>query len=98
AHPLALRTNRIRAANRVALSLLCASLFGFAPSLAAQPTEHGLDIRAQGFSFNVKEPRGWLVDSTIAREFAAHVILYPVAGDPRSPRTPLIRLIVWNKD
>ena len=78
--------------------LSSAVLCGSAPAAAGQPPEPGLDVRADGLSFIVKEPRGWFVDSTIAHEFGAKVIFYPVAGDPRSPGTPLIRVIVRNRD
>jgi hypothetical protein len=95
---LAVPSARPRAVKSLALSLLFPVLCGLAPPAAAKPQEPGLDVRADGLSFIVKEPRGWFVDSTIAREFGAKVIFYPVAGDPRSPRTPLIRVIVRNKD
>lgn len=45
----------------------------------------------------MKEPPGWFVDSTIAREFGANVILYPTARDPHLPDTPVIRLFVTKK-
>lgn len=64
---------------------------------AGEPRRHVLDFSGKGAAFVVKEPPGWFVDSTIAREFGADVILYPVTGDPRSPRTPLIRVLVTNK-
>jgi hypothetical protein len=76
-----------------------AVLCGSGPAAqAAQPPEPGLDIRAAGLSFTVKEPRGWFADSTIAHEFGATVIFYPVAGDPRSAGTPVIRVILRNRD
>ena len=45
----------------------------------------------------MREPSGWLVDSTIARAFGADVVLYPVSGDPHSADTPVIRLVLANK-
>ena len=78
--------------------LSSAVLCGSGPAGAGQPPEPGLDIRTDGLSFIVKQPRGWFADSTIAHEFGAKVIFYPVAGDPRSPETPVIRVIVRNKD
>ena len=90
--------HRIR--SRSCLNLVLASLaviLGSAPVAAGEPRSHVLDFHGEGFAFVVEEPRGWFVDTTIAREFGADVIAYPVAGDPRSPATPLIRVLVMKK-
>jgi len=46
-------------------------------SIAGEPKRHVLDVYGDGFAFEVTEPPGWFVDSTIASEFGADVILYP---------------------
>lgn len=95
AFPFDTRPCRKAVAPRVAafaLSLL--SLPAPGPALAR---DHVLGIRGEGFSYAVKEPSGWLVDSTIAREFGVDAILYPVSGDPHSADTPVIRVVLANK-
>jgi hypothetical protein len=62
-----------------------------------EPRRHVLEVRGDGFSFEVREPSGWFVDSTIAGEFGASVICYPANRDPYSPGTPLIRVVVEKK-
>lgn len=74
-----------------------AMMLGPVPIVASQPKRHVLDFSGKGSAFVVKEPPGWFADSTIAREFGADVIFYPVTGDPHSPGTPLIRVLVLNK-
>jgi hypothetical protein len=64
---------------------------------AGEPKRHVLDFSGRGSAFVVKEPPGWFADSTIAREFGADVIFYPVTGDPHSPGTPLVRVLVMKK-
>lgn len=97
AHLVEVQFHRTLAAQRLAAIVLCASLFGLVSTALGQPRDHVLDIHGEGFSFVVKEPPGWLVDSIIAREFGANVIFYPVTGDPHSPGTPVIRVVVSNK-
>jgi hypothetical protein len=65
--------------------------------VAAQPKRPVLDFYGEGSGFVLREPPGWFVDTTIAREFGADVIVYPVAGDPRSSSTPVIRVVVMIK-
>ena len=64
---------------------------------AGEPKRHLLDVYVDGFAFEVKEPPGWFVDSTIASEFGASVIFYPTTRDPHSPGTPIIRIVVAKK-
>jgi hypothetical protein len=64
---------------------------------AGEPKRHVLDVYGDGFAFEVTEPPGWFVDSTIASEFDASVILYPTTRDPHSPGTPVIRVAVAKK-
>jgi hypothetical protein len=85
------------AAQRLGAIVLCASFFGPMSTAMGQPRHHVLDVYGEGFSFAVKEPPGWFADTTIASEFAANVIFYPVTGDPHSPGTPTIRVVVSNK-
>ncbi len=74
-----------------------AVVLGSAPIAAGESKRRVLDFHAEGFAFVVNEPPGWFVDTTIAREFGADVIVYPVAGDPRSSGTPVIRVLVMKK-
>jgi hypothetical protein len=81
---------------KLLLGILAIS-FGHVSTVAAEPAHHVLDFSGEGYAFVVKEPPGWFVDTTIAREFGADVIFYPVARDPRSSDTPVIRVIVKKK-
>jgi len=76
---------------------LLAGLLASAPSAAGEPRRHVLQVEADGLAFELSEPPGWFVDSTIAREFGAAVVLYPETGDPRSPGTPVMRVAVARK-
>lgn len=83
---------------RIALALVLWAGFLRPVAIAAdEPKRHVLDVYGDGFAFEVTEPTGWFVDSTIASEFGASVILYPAAGDPHSPGTPVIRIVVAKK-
>ena len=64
---------------------------------AGEPRRHVLDVYGDGLAFEVREPPGWFVDSTIASEFGASVIFYPTTRDPHSPDTPVIRVVVARK-
>jgi len=77
--------------------LLSAVALGPVPTATGEPRRHVLEVRGDGFSFEVREPSGWFVDSTIAGEFGASVICYPVNRDPHLPGTPLIRVVVEKK-
>jgi hypothetical protein len=66
-------------------------------TVAAEPKHHVLDFSGEGYTFVLKEPPGWFVDTTIAREFGADVIVYPVGGDPHKSGTPVIRVLVMKK-
>ncbi|MBP1688357.1 MAG: hypothetical protein H6Q33_4500 [Deltaproteobacteria bacterium] len=74
-----------------------ATILGAVSPAAGEPKRHVLDFSGQGSAFVVKEPPGWFADSTIARAFGADVIFYPVTGDPHSPGTPLVRVLVMTK-
>jgi hypothetical protein len=64
---------------------------------AGEPKHHVLDVYGDGFAIAVREPPGWLADSTIAHEFGANVIFYPANRDPHSAGTPVIRVLVMKK-
>ena len=86
--------------SRFCLSLVLGTLaiiVGPVSTVAGEPKRHLLDFYGEGFAFVVKEPPGWFVDTTIAREFGADVIFYPAAGDPHSSGTPMIRVLVMKK-
>jgi len=83
---------------RIPLAIvLWAGFLGPASIAAGEPKRHVLDVYGDGFAFEVREPPGWFVDSTIAGEFGASVILYPDTRDPHSPGTPVIRVVVAKK-
>jgi hypothetical protein len=83
---------------RIPLAIvLWAGLLGSVSIAAGEPKRHVLDVYGDGFAFEVREPPGWFVDSTIASEFGASVILYPTTRDPHSPGTPVIRVAVAKK-
>ena len=83
---------------RIPLAIvLWAGFLGSVSIAAGEPKPHVLDVYGDGFAFEVREPPGWFVDSTIAGEFGASVILYPAARDPYSPGTPVIRVVVAKK-
>jgi hypothetical protein len=83
---------------RIPLALvLWAGFLGPVSNAAGEPKRHVLDVDVDGFAFEVREPPGWFVDSTIASEFGASVILYPITRDPHSPGTPVIRVVVAKK-
>jgi hypothetical protein len=83
---------------RIPLAIvLCAGFLGPVSIAAGEPKRHVLDVYGDGFAFEVTEPPGWFVDSTIASEFGASVILYPTARDPHLPGTPVIRVAVAKK-
>jgi hypothetical protein len=77
--------------------VLWAGFLGPVSIAADEPKRHVLNVYGDGFAFEVKEPPGWFVDSTIASEFAASVIFYPTTRDPHSPGTPVIRVVVAKK-
>ena len=77
--------------------VLWAGFLGPVSIAAGEPKRHVLDVYGDGFAFEVTEPPGWFVDSTIASEFGASVILYPTTRDPHSPGTPVIRVVVAKK-
>jgi hypothetical protein len=83
---------------RIPLAIaLWAGFFGAVSIEASEPKRHVLDVHTGGFAFEVSEPPGWFVDSTIASEFGASVIFYPATRDPHSPGTPVIRVVVAKK-
>jgi hypothetical protein len=77
--------------------VLWAGFLGPVSIAVGEPKRHVLDVYGDGFAFEVTEPPGWFVDSTIASEFGASVILYPTTRDPHSPGTPVIRVVVTKK-
>jgi hypothetical protein len=77
--------------------VLWAGFLGPVSIAVGEPKRHVLDVYGDGFAFEVTEPAGWFVDSTIASEFGASVILYPITGDPHSPHTPVIRIAMAKK-
>ena len=79
------------------LAILLSAVALGSSSAAAEPRRHVLELSDNGLTFEVREPRGWFVDSTIAGEFGASVIFYPVTRDPHLPGTPLIRVVVEKK-
>jgi hypothetical protein len=86
--------------SRFCVNLVLGSLaliLGPGSTVAGEPKRHVLDFYGEGFAFVLQEPPGWFVDTTIAREFGADVIVYPVAGDPHSSGTPVIRVVVMKK-
>ena len=93
---MSVQATRSRLCSNLALGGL-AVILGSAPIAAGESNRRVLDFRGEGFAFVVTEPPGWFVDTTIAREFGADVIVYPVAGDPRSAGTPVIRVLVMKK-
>jgi hypothetical protein len=89
---------RIRSRFRVSVVLGSLAIILLPVSMiAAEPKHHVLDFHGEGSGFVLREPTGWFVDTTIAREFGADVIVYPVASDPRSSSTPVIRVVVMKK-
>jgi len=83
---------------RISLAIvLWAGFLGPVSIAAGEPKRHVLDVYGDGFAFQVREPPGWFVDSTIAGEFGASVIFYPVTRDPHLPGTPVIRVVVAKK-
>ena len=93
----ATETAKHRACGACLAILLSAASLGPASAVAGEPRRHVLEVRGDGLSFEVREPNGWFVDSTIAGEFGASVICYPVNRDPNFPGTPLIRVVVEKK-
>ena len=83
--------------HRISLALVLWAGFLGPVSIAGEPKRHVLDVYGDGFAFEVTEPPGWFVDSTIASEFGASVILYPTTRDPHSPGTAIIRVVVAKK-
>ena len=83
---------------RILLAIvLWAGFLGPVSIAAREPRLHVLEVYGDGFAFVVREPPGWFVDSTIAREFGANVILYPTTRDPHLPGTLVMRLLVAKK-
>jgi len=82
---------------RIPLAIVLWAGFLLPASIAGEPKRHVLDVHGDGFAFEVREPPGWFVDSTIASEFGASVMLYPTTRDPHSPGTPVIRVAVAKK-
>ena len=83
---------------RIPLAIvLCAGILGSMSIAVGEPKRHVLDVYGEGYAFAVKEPPGWFADTTIAREFGATVIFYPVARDPHLLDTPVIRILAAKK-
>jgi hypothetical protein len=83
---------------RIPLAIvLWAGFLGSVSIAAGEPKRHVLDVYGDGFAFEVREPPGWFVDSTIASEFGASVVFYPTTSDPHSPGAPVIRIVVAKK-